>query len=223
MQGHMGFFDIQNIAFSIGGAGVSWLELCGVVAGLTCVVLAGRNSKFNFWVGYLYNILLFMLFWKQHLYSAMLLQPIAFVINFFGQWRWSHPREGEESVKDSSSLKVSVLTWPQRGLSLAFVAVAGAAWGFVLSRLGTTWFAGTFTPDPAPYLDAVVLMFTLLAQFLSAQKKWDCWVVWLIVNATNISLYISAGLVFMPIVSGLYLLNGLWSLWTWYRLYQKNI
>ena len=46
----------------MGGAGVSWLELIGVIAGLTCVVMAGRNNKYNFWVGYLYNILLFMLF-----------------------------------------------------------------------------------------------------------------------------------------------------------------
>ena len=49
----MNIFDINNIAFTMGGAGVSWLELVGVITGLTCVVLAGRNSKYNFWVGYL--------------------------------------------------------------------------------------------------------------------------------------------------------------------------
>ena len=54
----------------MGGAGVSWLELISVIAGLTCVVMAGRNNKYNFWVGYLYNILLFILFLQRHLYSA---------------------------------------------------------------------------------------------------------------------------------------------------------
>ncbi len=77
-------------------------------------------------------------------------------------------------------------------------------------------------PDPTPWLDSYGLMLTLLAQFLSAQKKWDCWIVWLVVNITNITLYLSAGLVFMPIVSALYLLNGIWSLWTWYRLYKEE-
>ena len=66
-------------------------------------------------------------------------------------------------------------------------------------------------------------MLTLLAQFLSAQKKWDCWIVWLMVNIANICLYLSAGLSFMPIVSGLYLINGIWSLFTWYKLYKRNI
>jgi hypothetical protein len=55
----MNIFDIDNIAFTMGGAGVSWLELISVAAGLGCVVLAGRNSKFNFWVGYLYKHLAF--------------------------------------------------------------------------------------------------------------------------------------------------------------------
>lgn len=96
----MKFFDIENIAFTLGGTGVSFLELIGVIAGLTCVVMAGRNSKYNFWVGYLYNILLFTLFWQRHLYSAMLLQPIAFGINAFGHWRWTHPRPEEQSSKD---------------------------------------------------------------------------------------------------------------------------
>ncbi len=219
----MDFFSIENIAFQMGGTGVSWLELLGVIAGLTCVVMAGRNCKYNFWVGYLYNILLFALFWQRHLYSAMLLQPIAFAINTYGHWRWTHPRSGEQSSADASALKVSRLSMQGWCAALTAVVVAGAVWGFVLSRLGTDWFTDIFSADPTPWLDSYSLMLTLLAQFLSAQKKWDCWIVWLVVNITNITLYLSAGLVFMPIVSALYLVNGIWSLWTWFRLYKNKM
>ena len=107
-------------------------------------------------------------------------------------------------------------------VALTVVVAAGAAWGYVLSKLGTVWGKGIFSPDPTPWLDSFVLMLTLLAQFLSAQKKWDCWIVWLVVNIANITLYLSAGLVFMPIVSALYLINGLWSLWTWFKLYKEG-
>ncbi len=218
----MNIFDLHNIAFEMGGAGVSWLELISVIAGLTCVVLAGRNSKYNFWVGYLYNILLFMMFWQRHLYSVMLLQPISFAINAFGHWRWTHPKKDEKSSADDSSLKVSRLDLQGWSRSVAAVFVFGAIWGWILSKLGTTWGVGTFNPDPTPWLDSFVLMLTLLAQFLSAQKKWDCWIVWLVVNIANITLYLSAGLVFMPIVSALYLINGIWSLRTWFRLYREG-
>ena len=42
------------------------------------------------------------------------------------------------------------------------------------------------------------------------------------VNIANLTLYLKAGLVFMPIVSALYLDNGIWSLFSWYRLYKND-
>lgn len=215
-------FSINNILFTVGGNGVSLLELLCVITGLSCVVLAGRNSKYNFWFGYVYNILLFIMFLQKNLYSAMLLQPLSLANSLYGHWRWTHPKEEERSASDSKSLKVSTMTWAERGMALLTVIICSAIWGFVLGKLGTDWFTDTFSLDPQPYLDAFLLMLTLMAQYLSALKKWDCWIVWIFVNITNITLYISTGLVFMPIVSALYLLNGIWSLWTWYRLYQKN-
>ena len=43
---------------------MTWIEIISALLGLTCVFLAGRNSKVNFWVGYAYNIFLFVLFWS---------------------------------------------------------------------------------------------------------------------------------------------------------------
>ena len=41
---------------------MTWVEIISAVLGLSCVFLAGRNSKYNFYVGYVYNIFLFVLF-----------------------------------------------------------------------------------------------------------------------------------------------------------------
>ena len=70
---------------------MTWVEIVSAVLGLSCVFLAGRNSKYNFYVGYVYNVFLFVLFMHQHLYSAMILQPISLIINAYGHWRWTHP------------------------------------------------------------------------------------------------------------------------------------
>ena len=102
------------------------------------------------------------------------------------------------------------------------VLVLAGVWGWLLSMLGGKWFVGVFPSDPVPYLDACVTVLILVAQFLSALKKWDCWVAWLLVNITQLALHISVGHVFMPIVCSLYLINGVWSLVTWFRLYRKN-
>ena len=193
---------------------MTWVEIISAVLGLSCVFLAGRNSKYNFYVGYVYNVFLFVLFLHQHLYSAMILQPISLMINAYGHWRWTHPREEERSAADNSRLKVGNI--PPRHLALYVLAVLGAsvAWAFVLKFV---------FDDPAnPYLDSLMLMLTLCAQYLSARKYWECWIVWLLVNIGNATLYILSGLYIMPVVSALYIANGVWSLVSWRKMYKNN-
>ncbi len=203
---------INYTLFNLGGTPVPLIDLISSVLGLTCVFLAGRNSKYNFWVGYLYTAALFLLFWNKNLYASLFLQPISLTINIIGHWRWTHPRKEEESSK--GDLKVTQLTARQRVLSVVVVLLLSAAWG---------WLLKTVLPnDPHPYLDTIVTVLILYAQLLSALKKWDCWLVWLLVNITQIILHVSVGHVFMPIVCGLYLVNGIWSLVSWRKLYNKE-
>ena len=190
------------------------IDLVTSILGLTCVFLAGRNSKYNFWVGYLYTAALFLMFWNKNLYASLLLQPISLAINVLGHWLWTHPRENETSSEDSSALKVSMLSWPERFICIAAVFVVAGLWGWTLDTL--------FPADPHPYLDSCVTVLILVAQLLSALKKWDCWIAWLVVNVAQIILHLSVGHVFMPIVCALYLANGLWSLASWMKLYKKK-
>jgi nicotinamide mononucleotide transporter len=190
------------------------LDIISAVLGFVCVFLAGRNSKYNFWVGYLYTAALFLLFWNKNLYASLLLQPVSLAINVLGHWRWTHPKPQEQSAADPKNLKVSMMSWEERILAVVMVLVVAFLWGWLLDRL--------FPLDPHPYLDSVVTALILMAQLLSSLKKWECWVVWLVVNITQIILHVSVGNIFMPIVCALYLINGLWSLATWIKLYRKN-
>lgn len=193
---------------------MNWIDLITSALGLTCVFLAGRNSKYNFWAGYLYTAALFLLFLQKDLYASLILQPVSLCINMIGHYRWTHPREGERSSEDAGALKISGLSWPWRALTAAGVLIVAAAWGGLLDKI--------LPADPHPYLDSCVTVLILAAQLLSALKKWECWILWLFVNITQIILHLSVGNVFMPIVCTLYLVNGLWSLHNWIKLYGKN-
>ena len=193
---------------------IGWIDIVTSALGLACVFLAGRNSRYNFWVGYLYTAMLFVMFWDKNLYASLLLQPVSLAINILGHWRWTHPRKDEESSRDSSELKVSMLSWTERLLVVVAVFVVAALWGLTLDRL--------FPGDPHPYLDSCVTVLILMAQLLSALKKWDCWVAWLIVNVAQMALHISVGNIFMPVVCGLYLVNGIVSLVGWMKLYRNR-
>ena len=89
--------DIINYTlFTIAGdIPVLLIDLLTSILGLTCVYLAGRNSKYNFWVGYVYTFFLFLMFWNKNLYASMILQPISLFINVLGHYKWTHPKSGE--------------------------------------------------------------------------------------------------------------------------------
>lgn len=193
---------------------MTWVEIVSAVLGLSCVFLAGRNSKYNFYVGYVYNIFLFVLFMHQHLYSAMVLQPVSFIINAYGHYRWTHPRDDERSAADSTRLKVGNVAAGRIPLYVLAVLAATTAWSLVLKFV--------FVDPTNPYLDSLMLMLTLCAQYMSARKYWECWIVWLLVNVGNATLYILSGLYIMPVVSALYIANGIWSLVSWRKMYKNN-
>lgn len=203
---------LDTVIFTLAGRPVLLIDFISSLLGLTCVFLAGRNSKYNFWVGYLYTAALFLLFWNRNLYANLILQPLSLAINIYGHYRWTHPKPEETS--DGKSLNVSQLSWSERLICIISVLLVAGLWGLTLDRL--------FPADPHPYLDTCVTVLILMAQLLSALKKWDCWIAWLLVNITQIILHISVGNVMMSIVSALYLINGLWSLLTWVKLYRKN-
>lgn len=203
---------LDTVIFTLAGRPVLLIDFISSLLGLTCVFLAGRNSKYNFWVGYLYTAALFLLFWNRNLYANLILQPLSLAINIYGHYRWTHPKPEETS--DGKSLNVSQLSWSERLICVVSVLLVAGLWGLTLDRL--------FPADPHPYLDTCVTVLILMAQLLSALKKWDCWIAWLLVNITQIILHISVGNVMMSIVSALYLINGLWSLLTWVKLYRKN-
>ena len=192
----------------------SWIDLVSSLLGLTCVFLAGRGSKYNFWVGYLYTAALFFLFLQKNLLASLLLQPVSLGINILGHYRWTHPKADEVSAEKQGELKVSMLNWYERVLAVAIVLLVAALWGWLLQRL--------FPADPHPYLDSCVTMLILMAQLLSAQKKWDCWIAWIVVNITQLILHLSVGNIFMPIVSALYLVNGIVSLVNWEKMYKRK-
>ncbi len=212
-------FSIENIIFSIGGQGVSLLEIVSVISGFTCIYLATKTKVANFWVGYLYNILLFFLFYQKGLYSSMLVQPVSFAINFFGHYRWTHPKKEEENR--NHQLKITLLTNGKRIYFVLQIIVLAALWTVVLMNLDKI-FPSWFGEARQPMLDAFVTMTILTAQYLSAQKKLECWAAWFTVNITNVTLYILAGMVFLPMVSAGYLVLAFFGYAMWRKQWKNN-
>lgn len=213
------FFKIDNTFFAFAGKGVSYLEVICTLTGLLCVFLAVRGKVANFWIGYLYNILLFLLFLQNHLYSSMLLQPISLGINFYGHYRWTHPHDDEKNYQNK--LRITKYTGGQRIVVVAAIFMFMLVWGYILSRVDV-WFPSIFAMAQMPYFDAFILGTVLTAQYLSAQKKIDCWWAWMVANTCNIILCAMAGLRLMTIVYVAYLILACAGYLTWRTQRRKE-
>jgi nicotinamide riboside transporter PnuC len=73
-----------------------------------------------------------------------------------------------------------------------------------------------------PFLDAFVTKTILTAPSLSPQKNLVFRAAWFTVNVKNITLYIFAGMAFLPMVSAGYLVLAFFGFTMWRREYLKN-
>ena len=77
---------------------MSWTEILGFLTGGASVLLAVRESAWNWPVGIANNIFFFILFWKAKLYADAILQIVYLVISIFGWWNWVFGGEGRTEL-----------------------------------------------------------------------------------------------------------------------------
>jgi nicotinamide mononucleotide transporter len=77
---------------------------------------------------------------------------------------------------------------------------------------------GCFRP---PYIDSLVLTFSVLAQLLMMQRRLENWWAWLVVDSIAVPLYISHGLYVTAFSYAMYWRNVLYGLYCWRREMAK--
>ncbi len=207
----MPFFDIQNIAFTVGGSSVCWLELIGFVVGLVAVYLAGRNNVLTFSLGILSCALSFWLFYQTRFYSMMLLQLIFAAINIYGIFQWSFPQK--ETDGTLSALKISRLSCRDFAFIIILCVLLGCLWGWSLLQLSAR-FPIIDSPN-YPYIEAVILAFEICGQVLLARKKIENWVIWIFDDIIGLTLWWVADIKLYSILYFLYLVIAVDALMKW--------
>nr|MDQ3623860.1 nicotinamide mononucleotide transporter family protein [Verrucomicrobiota bacterium] len=92
---------------------------------------------------------------------------------------------------------------------LPAAAIVAAGYGWLLQR---------FTDAFAPFLDSVVLAFSVLGQFLLMDRRVETWWCWLLVNNIAVPLYLSRDLHLTAVLYAAFWINALVSLRHWRKL-----
>jgi len=176
-------------------------EIAANALNAVSILLAGCNSVHTWWTGILGCLLFGVVFFGAKLYADVTLQVFFVVTSAFGWWTWLHGHPG-------AKLPVRRTSRPVIACLLVGAAAVAAGYGWVLRR---------FTDAYAPFLDSVVLAFSVLGQFLLMGRRYESWWCWLLVNTIAVPLYLSRGLRVTAALYAAFLLNAAVALVRWRR------
>ena len=178
------FLSIDNIAFTVIGYPMSYVEFIGTTLYLWSVWLISRRNILTWPVG-IASVLLYMaLFYQIRLYSDTIEQIYYLVASVYGWWIWKKsPKDNGQITDVNFSNTKNIMLW------IIMTAIITLITGFMMSRIHVLLPA--FFPDVAsfPYLDALTTIMSFSAMWLMARKKTESWIYWIIVDVIGIWLY----------------------------------
>jgi nicotinamide mononucleotide transporter len=182
----------------------NWFELAAAVITLVSIWLATRENIWYYPTGVVALLLYTWTFFQAKLYAETLLQIICLVLMLYGWYEWLYGGERHTELP---------VTRTPRWAWLAAV-IAG-----VIGSAITIWIQLRYTDNPAPYVDSSLLAWSLVAQWMTARKWIENWLLWIAVNTVSVPLYITRSL---WITAVLYV--GLWILAVFgYREWRKSL
>jgi nicotinamide mononucleotide transporter len=149
------------------------------VLGAAYVVLAIRQIPWCWPIGIGNAVLFLVVYLKARIYGAAGLQAVYVVVSIYGWYEWRHGGPGHG--------RLAVSRIPARWA--AFLAASGAAASLALGLV-----LKHRTDDALPFPDAAVTAFSLVAQWMATRKWIENWLLWIVLNASNVAICVSQGL-----------------------------
>jgi nicotinamide mononucleotide transporter len=166
-------------ALQAGVQAMSGLEIIAVLLSASAVWLTVKQNLLCWPLGLVSVLMYSWVFFDVKLYSDMLLQLVYAVLQLYGWWQWT--RGGVQHA----GRQVSRLPGSQLLLSLAVGSAGSLLLGYLMA---------THTDAAAPWLDAALTSFSLVAQVWMAQKRLECWPLWIALDVIYVGLFLSKDL-----------------------------
>ncbi len=153
---------------------MTFIEIIAVILGLLSVFLVTRQNVWCYPLGIISVFIYIFIFYEVKLYADMGLQVFFIVLQAYGWYEWLYGGEKK------TALKVSWGTKTMYGLTTLFVVIATVALGSILHKL---------TDASLPYIDSLLAVLSMAAQWMMAKKYIENWILWTIVNIGSIAMY----------------------------------
>ncbi|WP_343528999.1 nicotinamide riboside transporter PnuC [Sphingomonas sp.] len=173
---------------------MSALETIAVATSFLAIWLTARRNMLCWPLNLVACALYFKLFLDVRLYADMVLQAVFGIGILYGWIAWSRNRHGPGAVEAAVGAAVEVMP-----LSLAR-ALAGLVVG-ACGALAIGWFTSRHTDATLPWMDATLSSFSLVAQYWTARRHRENWLLWIAVDIAYVGMFLFKGLL---LTAGLY-------------------
>ncbi len=182
------------------------LEVLAIILALLYVFWAAKGNLLCWPAAFLSSGIYVYLCFKAQLYPETLLQIFYLLFAIYGWKRWKIT-DNINTTKGKDYRKIS-------GNTLSMVILIGLLFSFSIA-----WYFDNFTKAALPYLDAPILVFSLLATWLVAEKIIENWYFWMVIDLAAAYLYYARAMELTAILYLFYVLLAIWGLQQW----KKNL
>jgi nicotinamide mononucleotide transporter len=212
------WLSIENIAFTVIGYPMSYVELFGTILTLWSVWLIAKRRVLTWPVGIVSSVLFLVLFYQIKLYSDTIEQIYYIITNIYGWWAWDKsPKNNGQVMGVRYSDRSRIMQW------IALTLIVSAIVGFLMSRIHLLLPAQFPEPAALPYLDALTTIMSFTATWLMIQKKVECWIYWIIVDVIGIGLYFVKDVKFVALLYVVLLVLAINGFRLWHRTSKTAI
>lgn len=186
------------------------LEILAFVVGLLYLYWEYRANP-KFWIASLVMPCISLwVYFSKGIYADFAINIYYLLIAIYGYWNWTRKIPGGKSKK---VLPIRHINW--RVLVGSSISVM-ALWAFI------AWVLINFTDSTIPYADGFTTALSIVAMWLGAQKYAEQWIAWLIVDAVTVPIQLSKGLIFYPILYGVYTVIAIYGYRNWLRIMKTQ-
>lgn len=185
----------------------SYIEIFASVTGVLNVWLLARQKVINFLFGAITVTSFMYIYFQTGLYAMVVLSFAQLLFNIFGWYYWVK-NKGEEDVAPTTKLTTNgIFTWS------AIIIIATVLWSVLQLK---------YTDATSPYLDALVAVMGLVAQYLLSKKILENWYLWIGMNIILLVVCATTGLYVMFILNLINLFISIDGLREWKQDYDAT-
>jgi nicotinamide mononucleotide transporter len=170
----------------------NWVEITGTVFGLAYIYFSIKQHILTWPIGLITSALYIYVFFVSKFYADMALQAYYVWVSIYGWVLWRRGSGIQKTEKALEVTKTGFKMW--MGLLLVSIALSVAIY-FILSR---------YTDSPVPIGDALTTGFSIVATWMLARKKLEHWILWVLIDAFSMGLYLYKGLYATTILFAVY-------------------